>query len=82
MHDLQFHNLLIIISSGVYWKFWENIPSLIQRVISAYLNGKQDTNLMAHILRCRCNILEVKSERDLLIINWQYYIREEKNNSF
>lgn len=79
MHDLQLCNLLIIISAfGVYWEFWENIPSLIHRVRSACLKGKQGTNLIAQILRCRCNILEVESEHDLLIINWQYYIREDK----
>lgn len=60
----------------MYWEFWENVQSLIQRVRSAYLKGKQDTNLIVQISHCRCNILE--SERDLLIINWQYHIQDEK----
>lgn len=60
-------------------ELWENVPSLIQRVRSAYLKGKQDANLIAQISCCRCNILEVESERNLLIINWQHYIQEEKH---
>lgn len=63
---MQLRNLPIYFRL-VHRKFWENVSSLIWRVRLARLKGKQDTNLIAQILRYRCNIPEVKSECDWFI---------------
>lgn len=58
---MQLRNLSIYFRL-VHREFWENVLSLICRVRLARLKGKQDTNLIAQILRCRCNIPEVKCD--------------------
>lgn len=63
---MQLHNMPIYFRLA-HWEFRENASSLIWRVRLAHLKGKQDTNLIVQISRCRCNIPEVKSERDWLI---------------